>query len=418
MGRKPAQEDELLQQADESLNEDSNPIEIDGVIGDKQDGQSKESSPSINPDAISRLVAGATPTLMGFLMGSSPAMAANQIAQTKQTFEAGKPKKLVMVSGPDGQPIYEDSAMAVGEQPYVKPQRANTSGFKVEKIQDPVTGKETYARVDLLNKTMEPLTYIEGSQVARPNTFKGVSTTTYKDEFGNLKTLQADQYGNINGNKTLSQGKGQQYGIREEDVKIGDKMAQEALRRAQPIYESKANIEGAMSLLNTNPSQAIEQAAGVFKTAKIVVNERISKEEKDFVTQAPSVFQRYADELATNITGEQRQYIISQMRSILSKMDEVNNHALAAMQDSYVTTFAGNSSTKDEYNKKYDYLSKQIVRGPMMSVGEPTSPVKPFNPQSPSMNRGTKLTLDQFKALPTAQKERVLDEMRKKKGVK
>jgi len=125
MARSPAQEDdELLQQADESLNENDNPIEIDGVVGDKPAENKAQLSSNVNTDAIARLVAGATPTLMGFLMGASPAMAANQIAQTKQTFEAGKPKKLVMVSGPDGQPVYEDSAMAVGENAYVKPTRA------------------------------------------------------------------------------------------------------------------------------------------------------------------------------------------------------------------------------------------------------------------------------------------------------
>lgn len=93
----------------------------ENVNQDKEESKS-EPIPEDVKATIARGVAGATPTLMGLLMGATPAMAETQMKETQRMFAAGAPsKELVEVVGPEGKPIYMSKSEAAGHEAYNKP---------------------------------------------------------------------------------------------------------------------------------------------------------------------------------------------------------------------------------------------------------------------------------------------------------
>lgn len=88
---------------------------------------------------IARTITGATPALMGLLMGASPAMAESQIKEGQAYYSAGTPKKTVLTMGPDGKPVYTDIRDSIGKQAYTKPLKAagGGAGIKMAKFIDP-----------------------------------------------------------------------------------------------------------------------------------------------------------------------------------------------------------------------------------------------------------------------------------------
>ena len=121
--RKPSQEDLAY---DNDLAEAEKAVPTDDVvdsdiidIAGESDRTQAPSSNNRQSQAIGRMVAGAAPTLFGFLFG--PQQSERAIAQTQKFYAAGKPSKLVPIVGENGDAIYETPEGAIGEKVYQKP---------------------------------------------------------------------------------------------------------------------------------------------------------------------------------------------------------------------------------------------------------------------------------------------------------
>jgi len=150
-GRYPSQEDDDvpadIRAADESLSnsddggeglsedysadksEQAEPLEVEAESVKKNpplEESKTTSSPMADQDKASfaRAITGATPALMGLLMGASPAMAESQIKEGQAYYSSGTTKKTVLTMGPDGKPVYTDVRDSIGKQAYTKPSTA------------------------------------------------------------------------------------------------------------------------------------------------------------------------------------------------------------------------------------------------------------------------------------------------------
>lgn len=354
---------------------------------------------------IARTITGATPALMGLLMGASPAMAENQIKEGQAYYSAGTPKKTVLTMGPDGKPVYTDIRDSIGKQAYTKPLKAAAGGAsKVQNYLDE-------SGVERIGSWIGGKVYdSSGKEVLNPRTSKGLEIKETTDEYGNVILRGFDSLGRSQNLLTASTGKGAPVGIRQDDVARFDEVKKNTNIEKAPLIENQNNIKVAMSLLDSDPSKAIVQAAGVFKTAKVVTAEKISGDEKKYVTEAPSMFQNFADKLATNITGEQKQYIISQMKEILRRVGKANDNALNSVEDRYVESFASGAKDKNEYEKMRQYASKQLVTRRDSVQSNPDEDLK-TNP-APLNKIGTgKYSLEQLRAFSPAQRKKIADDI-------
>lgn len=159
--RQPAQEeetndeqlsavDDVLNQADESISNE--PISIEAEKKEAPAVQApKEQSSTRDAETIGRMVAGATPTLFGFLFG--PSGAARGIQQSEKFYAAGKPSKLVPVVGPEGKPVYETPEGALGQEAYQKPIRGAAGMVpKPASFYNPESGKNEQGYWDPASK--------------------------------------------------------------------------------------------------------------------------------------------------------------------------------------------------------------------------------------------------------------------------
>lgn len=412
-GRYPSQEDDDvpddIKAADESLSnsddggaglsedysadkpEPAEPLEVEAESVNKNPplGENKStSSPMADQDKASfaRAITGATPALMGLLMGASPLMAEDQIVQGQKYYQAGTPKKTVLTMGPDGKPVYTDVRDSIGKEAFQKSGKAAAGG--APKVQNYLDENG----VERIGSWIGGKVYdSNGKEVINPRTSKSLEIKEIKDEYGNVTYKGFDPLGRSQNLLTASTGKGAPVGIREDDVARFDKIHDEVRKYSQPLYDNQRSLATAKSLLSSDPKQAIEQAAGIFKTAKIITDEKISDKERDAVSQAPSIFQSFADKLQTNISGEQRQYIIQQMKNILDKVNSANTAAINSMQDRYVTSFASGAKDQSEFNKMKDYASKQLVARTNESGKKP------------------EFTKEQWDALPETKKRQIME---------
>ena len=335
---------------------------------------------------LGRVITGATPALMGLLMGASPAMAESQIKEGQKYYEAGTPKKTVLTMGPDGKPVYIDVRDSIGKEAFQKSGKAAAGG--APKVQNYLDENG----VERIGSWIGGKVYdSSGKEVLNPRTSKGLEIKEVKDKYENIKLVGINPLGKSQDLLTTYVGKGAEAGIRGDDVARFDKIHDEVRKYSQPLYDNQRSLATAKSLLSSDPKQAIEQAAGIFKTAKIITDEKISDKERDAVSQAPSIFQSFADKLQTNISGEQRQYIIQQMKNILDKVNSANTAAINSMQDRYVTSFASGAKDQSEFNKMKDYASKQLVTRRDESGKKP------------------EFTKEQWDALPETKKRQIME---------
>jgi len=431
-GRYPSQEDDDvpadIRAADESLSnsddggeglsedysadksEQAEPLEVEAESVKKNpplEESKTTSSPMADQDKASfaRAITGATPALMGLLMGASPAMAESQIKEGQAYYSSGTTKKTVLTMGPDGKPVYTDVRDSIGKQAYTKPSTAAAGG--APKVQNYLDENG----VERIGSWVGGKVYdSNGKEVLNPRTSKGLELKEIKDEYGNVTYRGFDPLGRSQNLLTASTGKGAPVGIREDDVVRFDEVKKNANAEKTPLIESQNNIKIAMSLLDSDPSKAIVQAGGVFKTAKVITAEKISGDEKKYVTEAPSVFQNFADKLATDITGEQRQYIISQMKEILRRVGKANDSALNSVEDRHVESFASGAKDKNEYEKMRQYASKQLVTKRDSVQSNPDEPID-SNP-APLNKIGTgKYSLEQLRAFSPAQRKKIADDI-------
>ena len=352
--RKPSQEEDLLQQADESLGND--PIDISGDVGDTD----KEQTPAVQDrtanDALARGLAGAAPALMGFLFGASPASAAMQIDEAKKFYKEGAPKKLVTIVGPDGSPVYEDARMAVGEQAFQKKalnSAANSFQFGVGF--NKATNK--YEQLKANTRTGE-LSFADGTPItdARNWIFKPVkeSEHVFENIGGGKDLITRNQYTDNAKSKYHSEGIGER--LREPNKEIMPKQEAEqyykniekGMDKTIPIREELGTLKRLDSALR-NPSVSPQELSNAIETLKRTAGEkRLSDKESEraegdrYMTIADQV----SDVLTRRLQGREREEKLSGFRSLLFSMINEKQKTLRTIKNVYVPP------TKSKYKQQ------------------------------------------------------------------
>ncbi len=407
--RYPAQEDDIAL-ADEAIGGTAEEMPVMDIEGTTPAANIAKTNYENNNFAstVARAVTGATPALMGLLFGASPLTAEDQIQQGQKFYANGTPKKLVMTKGPDGQPIYTDAREAVGEEAWTKPVATRPPGASGLQTVDLVSRDGTKSTKAIVNKMANTLTEVAtGRQLSMDDWQPPVELSTYqksKQLSGQDTVTPINKFGPTKP-VALNQGLGQQYNLPEQEVQLGNKYAEKTAREMRPYIEGRATVKGALDLLENDPKNdnAIIQAAGIFRTAKLVVNERISDNEREFVQSAPGVLDNLANKIATGVTGAQRDSILTQMRHILIKLDKVQEDSAKAVQDTNIMAYSGGEKNKVKY------LSDRIVN----SIQPGT--VNPITKQNKSNIEMPKFTKQQWDALSPQQRQREIDIIKNKK---
>ena len=407
--RKPAQEDQIepddatqTEITDGSESESPGDAqaftkENDPTSGEGSDIANDSSGPAMDQQsalALSRGLAGAAPALMGFLFGASPATVESQLKEQQAYYKAGKPGKLVMTKGPNGEPIYQDASMAVGEQAWQKPGKAAAGASYAPITYKNEQGLEAIGRFNKATGQVEQPT--TGAPVENAVKYQAPQYKEVTDEQGNKKIISIGPTSSVKNIATTSKGLGAKYNLREDEVQEGDKYAAKYLQDAKPIYESKTSLKGAMQLLNAPDADALTQSAGIFRTAKAIVNERISDQERGFVTMPPGVLEGLMQKIETIATNKNPQEKLRQLRSVLLELDKTNDMALSSLQDRNVKTYSAGDA------RKAKYLSDKIVSASDIAL------------------EGTRTMKSPLSALSDAQLDKMLDESRarRRKGGK
>lgn len=324
---------------------------------------------SSTAQAIGRMVTGATPTLFSFLFG--PQQAEKGISQTEKTFAAGKPAKLLQIIGKDGSPVYETPEGAIGEKvPQKQAKPSGASGLSNLNLVDRVSGKPTVGILDKSSGTIrEAGTGVPLSMDKYAPAIDTRDTVKVTDVQGNESIKTLPKFGSMQSDVPLSKGYGSQYGLATEDVKNGNQMAQSYLKDSKAVYDSKASLRSAMDLLNSPDTDPIKQSAGIFRTAKAIVNERISDQERGVVTLPPGLLENLTNKIDAAMSNRNPQETLKQLRGVLIDLDSANDKALASMQDRYIQAYAAG----DE--KKAKFLSDKINSASKITVNAPTPPV-------------------------------------------
>jgi len=352
--RKPSQEEDLLQQADESLGNE--PIDISGNVGETD----KEQTPAIQDrtanDALARGLAGAAPALMGFLFGASPASAAMQIDEAKKFYKEGAPKKLVTIVGPDGNPTYEDARMAVGEQAFQKKalnSAANSFQFGIGF--NKATNK--YEQLKANTRTGE-LVFADGTPItdARNWIFKPVkeSEHVFENIGGGKDLIARNQYTDNAKSKYHSEGIGER--LREPSKEIMPKQEAEqyykniekGMDKTVPIREELGTLKRLDTALR-NPSVSPQELSNAIETLKRTAGEkRLSDKESEraegdrYMTVADQV----SDVLTRRLQGKEREEKLSGFRSLLFSMINEKQKTLKTIKNVYVPP------TKSKYKQQ------------------------------------------------------------------
>lgn len=298
--RKPSQEDDLLSQADESLQ--GEPMDITGLETDK---------PSTEPHAqdrtaetIGRLVAGATPTLFGFLFG--PQQSERGIKQTKEFYAGGKPSKLVPIVGPEGKPIYETPEGALGQEAYQKPSAGFSSTGKwlpgktwikddkgVEQLTDTLTNNVTGAVVNAITK--EPIQ--SARSYITPKTYLTEGLAGQK----NVKVIDPSLRGSgmIN-NEQVEPGLGQFYKVKTKgQAQTIEKGFQKGQEESQSLATNLVDIQSAKDVLRTS-KDARQVAQAVYGMVRSVESKGVLTDQ-DFANITGSDMKSYLDNLEYKI---------------------------------------------------------------------------------------------------------------------
>lgn len=324
--RNPAQEEDLIQQADETL--DSEPMDISAIETDK---------PSINPsfknrdaETIGRMIAGATPTLFGMLFG--PQQAERGIAQTKAFGAAGKPSKLVPVVGEGGKPIYETPEGALGQEVYQKPSAGLSTTGKwlpgktwikdesgTEQLTDTLTNNVSGAVINAITK--EPI------QSARSY----ITPKTYLTEGlagqRNVKVIDPSLRGKgmIN-NEQVEPGLGQFYGVKTKgQAQTIEKGFQKGQEESQALASNLVDIQSAKSILRTS-KDARQVAQAVYGMVRSVESKGVLTDQ-DFANITGSDMKSYLDNLEYKIKTRAFGDIDALRNSYLKLADSIEKKA-------------------------------------------------------------------------------------------
>lgn len=375
--RKPAQEDlayDDVAAAEEAVPTsdvvDNSAIDVVGESDKKQESSNSSNSDSRTNQAIGRMIAGATPTLFGMLFG--PQQAERGIAQTQKFFAGGKTTKLVPIVGPDGSPIYETPEGAIGEKVYQKP-AAKTGMSKPEykTYYDTQTKMPVYGAIDISGNVTKPGSnellneYIRSGRI-----IPAVETTEFdkiKEASGKEVSAPREKFGiPSQAGRVMTTTSASKYGLSEGDFSKGNDLVKTVSARKAKVDDQNTMIDKANSLLSAGTKESIVQAAGVFKTAKIITEEKISDTERMAVTQEAGLLSRLADKLQTNITGEQRQSIVNQMKTILKKIKDVNESSKESIANEAINTFASSAYDRNDKENKIKFMSSQLKPEPVL----------------------------------------------------
>jgi len=390
--RKPAQDsDSLLELADEVI-QNEEPMDIDGVLTEEVPPKSQPRNRT--SETIARLAAGATPTLFGFLFG--PQQAERGMGQTQKFYAGGKPGSLVKVKGEDGQAIYETPEMAIGQEAYEKvASKKADSGSAGKTNINLVNRKSGQPTIAILDKgTGQILEASTGIPLSMQDYAPAIDTMDrYKtvDQYGTESVASLPKFGEETQVKKtgLAEGIGVKPRVPEYAVKEADQVVRSYQQDTKPLAQLDRTIKGAYANLNAANTDSIAQAAGMFQTAKAVAQERMTDADREAVANEASVFARLQGEFSKAISNQQKESVVSQMKGILSRMEAINNKALAEYQDRTIQGFAGNDINKAKL------ISERIVM--------PTGGIVGNKPQ---------YTPEQIKALPRAQKIKLLKEQK------
>lgn len=300
MARKPSQEEDLLDQADETLT--GEPLDITALETDKP--SSVPSSQDRSAETIGRMVAGATPTLFGFLFG--PQQSERGIAQTKAFGAAGKPSKLVPIVGPEGKPIYETPEGALGQEAYQKPSAGFSSTGKwlpgktwikddkgVEQLTDTLTNNVTGAVVNAITK--EPIQ--SARSYITPKTYLTEGLAGQK----NVKVIDPSLRGSgmIN-NEQVEPGLGQFYKVKTKgQAQTIEKGFQKGQEESQALATNLVDIQSAKDVLRTS-KDARQVAQAVYGMVRSVESKGVLTDQ-DFANITGSDMKSYLDNLEYKI---------------------------------------------------------------------------------------------------------------------
>lgn len=300
--RKPSQDDDLLQQADESLAAD--PMDITALETDKPSNR-----PSIGQDrtaeTIGRMVAGATPTLFGFLFG--PQQSERGIAQTQKFYAGGKPSKLVPVVGEEGKPIYATPEEALGQEAYQKPSNAYGSSGKwipgktwtkndkgVEQLVDTLTNNASGAVIHAITK--EPIT--AARSYITPKTYITEDIRGGK----NINVIDPSMRGSAMINKeTAESGLGSFYGVKTKgQAKTIEKGFEEGQKQSQTLASSLVDIQSAKDTLKKSKDPR-EVAQAIYSMVRSVETKGVLTDQ-DFENITGSNMKSYLSNLEYRIS--------------------------------------------------------------------------------------------------------------------
>jgi hypothetical protein len=359
------------------------------TVSPKNEGMSSQ-----DRSTIVRGIAGAAPALMSFLFGASPLAAEQAIQDSQKQYLEGAPKKLAMTVGPDGKPQYTDIRNAPGLEPYIKPAR-NSSASSLSPItyKDPVTGLEA---IGSFNKGTGQVGSAAGELVKNPVKYQAPQYKEVTDEKGNKKIIAIGPTSGVSNVAGVARGVGDKYNLREDEVQQGNGMVEKFMQETKSINEQKASLKGAINLLNAPDSDAITQAAGIFRTAKAIVNERLSDQERGFVTAPPGMFEKLSQRIETISTNQNPKEQLRQLRAVLVELDKANNDALYSVQDRYVRTFSDGGQDKN----KMKFISDKIVAPTDINVSPPV--------------RSANHSKQQLGAMPDAQLDRIIQGLKDK----